>query len=58
MCRSEDRCFERTILMISVNALTQLKAEELQALVAHEFGHGSFGRDRKGAIDLGRFWMP
>ena len=30
---------ERTVLMISANALTQLEAEELQALVAHEIGH-------------------
>jgi predicted Zn-dependent protease len=30
---------ERTILVISANALTQLSTEELQALVAHEIGH-------------------
>jgi len=49
MSRNQDRCFERTILIISVNALTQLNAEELQALVAHEFGHGTSGRNRKRA---------
>jgi hypothetical protein len=31
--------YERTILTIAANALTQLKADELQALVAHEIGH-------------------
>jgi hypothetical protein len=31
--------YERTVLLISLPALTLLKAEELQALVAHEMGH-------------------
>jgi hypothetical protein len=31
--------YERAVLLISLPALTLLKAEELQALVAHEIGH-------------------
>jgi hypothetical protein len=37
--------YERTVLMISGIALTQLEAEELQALVAHEIGHEYLAAD-------------
>ena len=41
--------YERTILVISANALTQLSAEELQALVAHEIGHETVWVDHASA---------
>lgn len=45
--------YERTVVLISNTALALVKADELQALVAHEIGHEYLSADHARASRLG-----